>query len=795
MKTVLVVACVLLAQAAAFKVSPNLAWDIGGTGSDHVLAVVADATGAVYVAGWTDSAVVNSTVSTGGPTVTFKSTQTYASAAGGSNGFVTKYSVSGARVWTAMVTGVNAESVNALALSGDESLVLLCGTYSSTDAAIVGGDGASTAFVDLAGTTDAFAAALNSATGVFTWKVRGFSDTDDECLTIAEHGGSVVFGGSCIRDPTHTSGGIALFSLSSISVSATVQSLEQSDFPDYPTGYIARVDTATGLQGFLTYSIREFNGGRFNPPGVTRALAFDENGNLFVASTRMSFVLAPTGSYPYSFQWGPDETNDLNIIVVNAAGVQTGATFEMGTRLAVAALRRPPQTGSTTYPSPNPHSIDYVAIVGSDGDDVVTGISVSNVNNTLATARVVLTGYTTGATAGSTFHWYRTVETTNETLFRALAPATVRDFTFASTAETGWYVALPGLFQDTPATDGLFAKPLPSGFTSSRLTSVKCTGPAPNHCFASGTVSGTGTFTVGGAARAVTTAGKDAVVFRFDANGNVLWLEQSGGPLDDTGDVIAYYAGSGPVRPGAYALVAGTFQNVSVQCAASNSPVSVYSRGGVDAFVVSYDDVDDCGLDPTPGSSLPYGANACRLNADLNSVGSSLCLDEPGFPLCFCHMNVTDGGVGQFCNTRGWNCKFMAQYYFGLLDMCECPAAPNPHPENPLLDVEVRLTLCAGQVCGFGALTGAHANCMPLVADLMAVCGASADTPAQDKVYIGAFQSVYDACPRAASSSTAGGGDPACEGYDFCAAPRASSPAMTALATLGALLLSFGLHF
>jgi hypothetical protein len=108
-------------------------------------------------------------------------------------------------------------------------------------------------------------------------------------------------------------------------------------------------------------------------------------------------------------------------------------------------------------------------------------------------------------------------------------------------------------------------------------------------------------------------------------------------------------------------------------------------------------DVDDCGLAAT--GPYPWGTNPCGVTQNPVGPGASVCLDQPNFPLCFCNMNYTSSAPG-FCNVKGWDCSFMAPYYLGLLNNCNCPAAANPSP-NPLLDIAPRLAACGGNVCSF----------------------------------------------------------------------------------------------
>lgn len=787
--SVIVALCTGVAVATAFSVTPSFISSSAGTGDETVTALVHDNFGSVFVSGWTNSALLNTSFINGGPTGKTHYAPTYMRLGEAENGFVTKFNVYGIPVWSVAIGGTGADRANAIALNADQTIALVCGTYDSSDAKVYPTVGTAVS-LSAAVAKDVFVVGLNATTGAYVWSFATRSSGDDECFAIAESNGRVAYGGYGMRNVA--TGFIVPEGTSSNIVGTSVS--------NRAAAFVGLADSADGSSAstsrrWMSSPAPTFNGGQNGYyAGITRALTFDAFGNLWVA-LNVEVYAGFSAGYANSV----DGTHDVGVVMYNAASLNSQFNFQDGANLdpclGNGGYNQSPtlddaslDPSCVTYPSTGAHGIDLVAYFGSNGDDVVTGIVVQNAGNTTE-ARVVLTGYTVGAEAGSKFRLQKYTETLNAVSFAAWAPATALDMTLPTNGEVGWWVASKASFNGETGS-GFFGKVLPPGITG-RVTGVKCD-PSLFHCFASATLQGSGVMSVLYAAKnfSSTAGSRDAVIMRFDQNGNILWLEQSGAAQNDTGDAVGYYPlGPGVVRPGPYSILGGSFRTMSYNTMTSASPIVVSGRGGRDAFVTVYDDIDDCGRDATYPAN-PYGPNACGVKVgNLTQLGASMCLDEPGFPLCFCHMNVTDGTPGTFCNRRGWNCKFMAQYYFGLLDMCDCPPAANPHVDNPLLDIEGRLQLCSGNVCTFGQLTGEHSQCLPLVLDLMNFCGASPDTSATDLTYITLFKGFYAGCNSGKSSSSTGED---CTGFDFCAAPRASTPAsglVTALATVAAAVL------
>lgn len=795
MLSAIVALCAGVAVVAAYSVTPNVAVGIGGTADEAVMGVAGDVFGSYYAVGWTTSALLNSSFAAGGPAVTTYYAVTYAKTGEAKNGFITKYSKYGVPMWSAWVGGVKDQTVNAVAVSTDQTTVVVCGSYNGSDA-YIGYSGVLTKALSASQQSDVFVAGFNASTGALIWSFASRSSTNDECLTIAEYNGLVAYGGYAQFDPTQTALG------GRFRPEGVARLIMASVVSYHPNSFVGLCATADGNSGTpsnrrMSSPALTHNAGARQYAGITHAVTFDSAGNLWTATSIETSAILSAG---YTGQ--VDTAHDVSVVMYLAEALTDvdQSLFESSTTNLNSCTFYDSTANDDTfnpdcvgYPGVAPLGVAAVMNFGSNGDDIVTGISVQNAqgDTTANMSRVVLTGYTVGATAGSKFHLQKYIESTNTSFWAEHSgPDTAFDFTLPHSGEVGWWLAQKGTFNGDSGA-AFYGKALPPGL-SGRINAVTCD-PTTMHCVAAAALAGNGTVSVLGSPRQVVSAGPagsyDAFVMRVDAGGNIVWMEQTGGAGNDSANAVVLFSGAGLVRPGQWVVAGGAFAGVAVVTPTSASPIVVMGLGGIDGLMVSYDDVDDCGLDPTYPVN-PYGPNACGLvSGNLNALGASLCLDEPGFPLCFCHMNVTNGAPGTFCNRRGWNCGFMAQYYYGLLDMCSCPPATMPHA-NPLLDVAGRLQSCAGNVCQFGALTGEHANCLPLVLDLMSTCGASPDTPDADKVYIGLFKQFYDGCGTAGGSSSTAGAD--CTGFDFCAAPRAAAPAsalVTAVATAAAALL------
>src|SRR5690606_14630153 len=91
------------------------------------------------------------------------------------------------------------------------------------------------------------------------------------------------------------------------------------------------------------------------------------------------------------------------------------------------------------------------------------------------------------------------------------------------------------------------------------------------------------TATLGGGTTLTSVGGEDAFVARYTAEGELLWARRGGGPEDGGAWAVSAGEWNVPTKEGTY--VVGTFGGL-----AGFGPFMLQSRGGSDAFVVGYDD-------------------------------------------------------------------------------------------------------------------------------------------------------------------------------------------------------------
>lgn len=101
--------------------------------------------------------------------------------------------------------------------------------------------------------------------------------------------------------------------------------------------------------------------------------------------------------------------------------------------------------------------------------------------------------------------------------------------------------------------------------------------------YVTGSFAGTATFAIGTATAATLHSNGDTDLFvaRFDANGELLWVNQAGGSAADSGRGIA-------LDEGGYSYVTGTFAGAATFGAATPQAITLTSSGGADLFVARY---------------------------------------------------------------------------------------------------------------------------------------------------------------------------------------------------------------
>ncbi len=175
-----------------FDPSGNFVWakQVGGTSNDFVASLVLDATGSIYTAGYFFN-TVDFDPGTGNSDLT---------AAGSSDGFISKLDPSGNFVWAKQVGGVNSDRIEAMDLHG--SSIAFLGTFFIT------GDfdpGPGTATLTSAGAEEVFVVSLD-LNGILNWagKLGGIGSDQGRAISIDATGNvyaAGIFNGTSDFDP------------------------------------------------------------------------------------------------------------------------------------------------------------------------------------------------------------------------------------------------------------------------------------------------------------------------------------------------------------------------------------------------------------------------------------------------------------------------------------------------------------------------------------------------------------------------------------------------------------------
>ncbi len=374
------------------QTSPAFQWSAsaGGVDNEAVAGVATDAAGNVYVTGYFSNSVTFGAIPL--------------TSAGGTDIFVAKYSANGALIWARQFGGAGNEVVRGVTAhpAGD---VFIVGSFEGT--ALFG----ATTLIS-AGGSDAFAARLQSSSGIVIWAASA-GGTGDERATgifggstlgvVGEFGGTATFGGASSGGPTTTltsAGGQDVFGwalldstgafFNAVSVGGTG---DESAASANSSGGNSRIPLAGTFSGTMTAGS--------NGP-VARVLTSAGGTDGFVASWDPLFNRIAAAAVI----GGPD---DDAVQVVNTTGLAFVLAGRFGSTVTCAPnVGSPPifppitlnnssaagsdvfwacynDLGSFLYPI-------FASAFGGPGDESATGLAVDS------TRQTYLTGTFTGAT-------------------------------------------------------------------------------------------------------------------------------------------------------------------------------------------------------------------------------------------------------------------------------------------------------------------------------------------------------------------------------------------------------------
>ena len=295
-------------------VSGGFEWAIrtGGNGYDEVRAVAVSGTG-IYIAGFTQSALINFGPSTLGAT-------------GGSDGFVAKLTPAGNFVWAEQVSGDGTDEVLALAIDGPN--VYVGGSFTSNRVAFGSRTLTNTGIIN-AGYSDGFVAKLTDAgtSASFAWAQKlGGGANNDQVTALAAMGTGVYVGGSFRLSAAF--GPITLTSLGfqDVFVGKLLDAGSTSSF-----AWVQRAGGAGGddvaqalaLSGTRVYVAGYFDSSTaaFGPATVARAGGYDG----FVAQLTDA---GATGSFGWAQRMGGTNNDRAHGLVATAAGVAVAGYFD-----------------------------------------------------------------------------------------------------------------------------------------------------------------------------------------------------------------------------------------------------------------------------------------------------------------------------------------------------------------------------------------------------------------------------------------------------------------------------------
>ena len=294
-------------------VSGGFEWAVrtGGNGYDEVRAVAVNSTG-IYIAGFTQSALINFGPSTLGTT-------------SGSDGFVAKLTPTGSFVWAEQVSGDGNDEILALAVNGPN--VYIGGSFTSNTVAFGPRTLTNTGTVN-AGYTDGFIAKLTDAgtSAGFAWAQKLGGSNNDLVTALAVAGADVVVAGSFRLNAAFGSLTAASAGLQDVFVAKLRDSGSTSQF-----AWVQRAGGAVGddvaqalaVSGTRVYVAGYFDSptAAFGPATVARAGGYDA----FVAQLTDA---GTSGSFGWAQRMGGTNNDRAHGLVATAAGVAVAGYFD-----------------------------------------------------------------------------------------------------------------------------------------------------------------------------------------------------------------------------------------------------------------------------------------------------------------------------------------------------------------------------------------------------------------------------------------------------------------------------------
>jgi hypothetical protein len=308
---------------------------LGGSGDDRATGVAVDATGAVYVCGFTSS--------TDFPTAA----PLQSANAGQVNAFVAKLNPAGsALVYSTYLGGSLDDQASAIAIDnlGD---AYVTGTATSTNFPVT----ATRPQASFAGTNDAFATEINAAGNALVWStyIGGSGVTHGNGIAVSSTGNAYVVGSTTSNDFPVTAGAY------------------QTSLAGKENGFIAEIDRSGSRFDYATYlggsKVDEIN-----------AVAVDAGGNAFVAGDTNSINIFPTASsaFQQAFAGG---SSDAFVAELNGAGSTLvygsylgGSANDVATGIAIDSTDEVYVTGYTSSSDFPVTSNAYQTTLGGNSD-------------------------------------------------------------------------------------------------------------------------------------------------------------------------------------------------------------------------------------------------------------------------------------------------------------------------------------------------------------------------------------------------------------------------------------------
>ncbi len=283
------------AHSGTLVIDPEVQWKtyMGGTGTDHVMGIAADAVSNGYVVGWTISTTL----------ATFGSHQ-YTFGGGSQDGYLIKFNPEGVTDWATFYGGSGSDMLNNVAVDNSGNVIVV-GQTNSTGAIAPSGAHQFT----FGGAQDGFLAKFTS-TGTRSWaSYYGGSGEDNAYAVACDATGNIFIAGS-----TQSTTGIA-------SSNATRTTPAK--------GFLAKFNAA-GSRQWGTYAAD-------TGQGAIRAIACDIKGNVYCVGYTNSYQnIATPGSHQTANGGGtvgPLHTQDGFLAKYNTNGGRVWATYYGGNNL------------------------------------------------------------------------------------------------------------------------------------------------------------------------------------------------------------------------------------------------------------------------------------------------------------------------------------------------------------------------------------------------------------------------------------------------------------------------------